>query len=396
MGLSRYDTNQYTNFINLNHDVSHLEENGKMEPIWALGLMSGTSLDGVDAAWLRTDGQQILDVGEGIMVPYPLPLKDKIRQILGQKEMTPEVGAVERELTLFHAQVVKQAAKQVSGQYSLDLVGFHGQTIFHAPPETRQIGDGELLAREIGIDVVYDFRTSDVEKGGQGAPLVPVFHQAIVERDDHVAVVNIGGVANITWSQKGQSLIACDPGPGGALLDDWVLRKTGQFYDVDGQLGAQGKVDETIVQQWMTHPYLAKPAPKSLDRGDFAKFLKDIESLSPKDGAATLTEFTARTIIHALTQMPEKPSKLYVTGGGRRNKYLMERLSHLAPCSVDAIEALNWNGDLLEAYAFAYLAVRVKAGFPTSFPTTTGVAYPVSGGRQAVANKSELRIYSRK
>jgi anhydro-N-acetylmuramic acid kinase len=197
------------------------------------------------------------------------------------------------------------------------------------------------------------------------------------------AILNVGGVANVTWIHTGQPLIACDPGPGVALLDDWVLRKTGQPFDKEGHLSAQGRADENIVQQWMMHPYFRKAAPKSLDRSDFVTLVKDIEGLSPKDGAATLVEFTARCIVHALTQMPTKPEKLYVTGGGRHNKQLMKRLESLAPCPVDTVEALKWDGDLLEAYAFAYLAVRVKAGLPTSFPTTTGVAHPVSGGKIA-------------
>lgn len=354
-----------------------------MEPIWSLGLMSGTSLDGIDAAWLRTDGHSIREIGEGFMVPYPPILREKIRQILGQKEWTSEIKNAERELTLFHAQVVKEAQRR----HPFELIGFHGQTLFHAPPKTWQIGDGELLAKEVGSEVIYDFRTTDVAQGGQGAPLVPIFHQAIVENEVPVVVLNVGGVANITWIQKNHPLIACDTGPGGALLDDWILRKTGQLCDIDGQLGAQGRADESIVQQWLIHPYFAKPAPKSLDRDDFARFVKDLEGLSPKDGAATLVEFTARAIVHALSQMPEKPQKLYVSGGGRRNRYLMERLALHAPCPVDAIEALNWDGDLLEAYAFAYLAVRVKAGLPTSFPTTTGVKEPVSGGRFAYTSQ---------
>ena len=360
-----------------------------MEPIWCLGLMSGTSLDGVDAAWLRTDGNTISDIGGGVMHPYPPTLRDKIRQILGKKDMNSEVKAVERELTLFHAQVVKEA-QQIQ---PVDLVGFHGQTIFHAPPITRQIGDGGLLAREIGIDVIYDFRTTDVARGGQGAPLVPIFHQAMVESETPVAVVNVGGVANITWIQKGQPLIACDTGPGGALLDDWVLQKLGQSYDKDGQLAAQGAVSEEIIEGWLMSPYFKKPPPKSLDRDEFLSFIADIDGLSPADGAATLVELTARCIVHALTQMPAMPKKMYVAGGGRRNQHLMQRLRVLAPCPVECVEVLNWDGDLLEAHAFAYLAARVKAGLPTSFPTTTGVSQPVSGGRQALPHDVNKLFY---
>lgn len=350
-----------------------------MEPLWSLGLMSGTSLDGVDAAWLLTDGQEIMEIGRGMTVPYPDVLREKIRAILGQRDLTEEVQAVAHELTLFHGEVVRQ----VQAIQAMDLIGFHGHTIFHSPPITRQIGNGELLAREVGAEVIYDFRSEDVANGGQGAPLVPIFHQAMVEEEYPVVVANIGGVANITWIQKGQPLIACDTGPGGALLDDWILQKTGQRYDTDGLLAAQGKVAKDIVERWLTHPYFAKSAPKSLDRNDFATHLKDMEGLSLEDGAATLVELTVRALINTLDQMPEKPHKIYIAGGGRRNQHFMHRLACLAPCSVDSVEALHWDGDLLEAYAFAYLAVRVKVGLPTSFPTTTGVAHPVSGGCQA-------------
>jgi len=365
-----------------------------MEPIWSLGLMSGTSLDGVDAAWLRTDGQKIEDVGEGFTTPYPPSLRENIRSIFGVKGITEKVRAVERALTLFHAEVVQQALKQIGNQYPIGLIGFHGQTIFHAPPKSCQLGDGKLLAQEAGIDVIHDFRTKDLVHGGQGAPLVPVFHQAIAGGNTPVAVVNIGGVANMTWIQEGQPPIACDTGPGGALLDDWILCKTGQLYDKDGQLGMQGKANEACVAQWLTHSYFAKPAPKSLDRDHFLAFLKDIKEFSPADGAATLAELTTRGIVDSLLSLPSMPKKMYVAGGGRRNRFLMQHLQSLAPCPVDTVEALGWDGDLLEAYAFAYLAVRVKAGLPTSFPTTTGVARPVSGGLWARTNSNTSVSFS--
>lgn len=361
-----------------------------MEPIWSLGLMSGTSLDGVDAAWLLTDGQRIQEVGKGITVPYPDHLRERMRAILGQRDLSEEVQTVEREMTLFHGEVVRQA----QAIQAIDLIGFHGHTIFHSPPETRQIGDGELLAQDVGVEVIYDFRAADVANGGQGAPLVPIFHQAMVEEEYPVVVANIGGVANITWIQKGQPLIACDTGPGGALLDDWVLQKSGQPYDTDGLLAAQGNVAEEIVERWLAHPYFAKPAPKSLDRNDFAAHIHDIETLSLADGAATLVELTTRAIMKTLDQLPLKPHKIYVAGGGRRNQHLMQRLARLAPCPVEAVEALHWDGDLLEAHAFAYLARRVKVGLPTSFPTTTGVAHPVSGGKRSVSFVSHLHTAS--
>lgn len=351
-----------------------------MEPLWALGLMSGTSLDGVDAAWLLTDGEKIWEKGQGMTVPYPAVFRENLRHVLGQTEPTKETQELERALTLFHADVVKQAQKN----HSFDLIGFHGQTVYHAPPHTWQLGDGKLLAQEVGIEVVYDFRSQDVAQGGQGAPLVPIFHQAMINRNDPVVIVNIGGVANLTWIHKGSPLIACDTGPGGALLDDWLLRKTGQSYDFEGQLAGQGIIDETIVYRWLRHPYFAQPAPKSLDRNDFLPVLDDVAFLSPADGAATLADLTVRAIVQTLPQMPAKPNALYVTGGGRHNRYLMQHLSLLAPCPVDPIEALQWNGDWVEAYAFAYLAARVKRRLPTSFPTTTGVKYPTCGGKHTM------------
>ena len=355
-----------------------------MEPIWSLGLMSGTSLDGVDVAWLQTDGNKITKIGEGMIIPYPSLMREKIRSILGQNVITPEIKSIEKELTLFQAEIVKKAQKI----QSFDVVGFHGQTIFHAPPQTWQIGDGKLLASEVGIDVVYDFRSQDMMEGGQGAPLVPIFHRALIETEAPIAIVNVGGVANITWMQKDRPLIACDTGPGGALLDDWTLKTTGKPYDENGLLSSQGVVNEVCVEEWLTHPYFAKSYPKSLDRNDFAHLLKNIEALTPADGAATLVELTARSVIHALTQMPALPQNLYVTGGGRRNLNLMQRLQALASYAVDRIEGLGWDGDLLEAYAFAYMAVRVRAGLPTSFPTTTGVKQPVSGGQLAAGIKN--------
>lgn len=352
-----------------------------MEPIWALGLMSGTSLDGVDAAWLRTDGDVIYEKGEGFMVPYPSDLRTKLRAILGESQPTAEIRNLEKEMTDFQGDVVKIAQKQKDFQ----LIGFHGQTIFHAPPHTWQIGDGVMLSEKGGVDVVYDFRTLDVKRGGQGAPLVPIFHQAILEqagliKEKAIAIANIGGVANITWIQKDHPLIACDTGPGGALLDDWLFKKIGKLFDKDGYISAQGNPQQDLVQKWLQNPYFTKPAPKSLDRDAFAKLFCDIEGLSVEDGAATLVEFTAQTLTHGLHQMPQKPVNLYVSGGGRLNQTLMRRLQILGSWEVLPIENLGWSGDLLEAYAFAYLAVRVKQGLPTSFPTTTGVSQPTCGG----------------
>jgi anhydro-N-acetylmuramic acid kinase len=348
-----------------------------MEPIWTLGLMSGTSFDGVDAACLLTNGHKIIKKGPGFMRPYPKILQKHIQQIMGQKEWTPEIQWVERELTLFQASI----AKELMLLQPCDLVGFHGQTIYHAPPKTWQLGDGDLLARELGIEVIYDFRSEDVSKGGQGAPLVPIFHHAIVQPVKKPCVVlNIGGVANITWINDGMPPFACDTGPGGALIDDWVRSKTGKSYDENGALSAAGTIHPEFLEEWFLDPFFKKLPPKSLDRSTFAKCLKDIQNLSAEDGAATLTEFTVQAIVRALDLMPSKHSELFVAGGGRHNTNMIERLGRALSGEVSDINDLGWDGDLLEAYAFAYLAARVKARLPTSYPTTTGVEHPVCGG----------------
>ena len=264
------------------------------------------------------------------------------------------------------------------------LLGFHGQTVLHEPEKGRtwQIGDGGLLARLTGIDTVSDFRSADVANGGQGAPFVPLYHQALAAAlpERPLAVLNLGGVGNVTWVGTGpEDLVAFDTGPGNALVDDWALRHTGRPVDEDGRLARSGRVDGPALAALMQHPYFDRPAPKSLDRDAFDA--APVAGLSPADGAATLVAFTAAAVARSRDILPAAPRRWLVTGGGRRNPAVMAALAEALGQPVAPVESVGWDGDVLEAQAFAYLAVRSLAGLPLSLPTTTGVARPTCGGR---------------
>ena len=349
-----------------------------MQPIWSLGLMSGTSADGIDAALVYTDGHQILDFGPTLSVPYSQEFQNRLKSCYGHSDYPPAIQLIAEELTHLHEGAVSLLLKQHHAPVS--LIGFHGQTIFHAPPRTRQIGNSALLALLTGIPVIGDFRLHDVEKGGQGAPLVPLFHQTLVQGlEPPTVVINIGGVSNLTYC--GDSLIGFDTGPGNGLIDDWVYHKTGAPYDDQGKLAAQGHVQDDVLKKWLTHPYFLRPYPKSLDRNDFMFTLQDIAFFSPADGAATLTAFTAQTLYYACCQLPVFPKSVFLCGGGRLNHFLVDYLQRLfLNCPVKKIEDLELRGDMIEAQAFAFLAVRSFYNLPYTFPLTTGAPYPLTGG----------------
>jgi anhydro-N-acetylmuramic acid kinase len=347
----------------------------------AIGLMSGTSLDGIDAALIETDGERHVQRLGFITIPYDDTFRAKLRQFFGLKPQDrAKVAAVERELTERHAEAVRQLLQQ-TGASKIDLVGFHGQTISHDPAAgyTIQIGDGALLAQMTGIPVVNDFRTADVAAGGHGAPLVPVYHRAIAAPLNlPVAILNIGGVANVTYIGVDGKMLAFDTGPGNALIDDWMLQKTGEKYDAAGRLATTGTVDEAVLQKLMAHDYFKKPAPKSLDRNAFHADV--YHHLSAENGAATLAAFTADAVGAALALLPQKPATWVVCGGGRLNKFIMRRLKSVTGAHVAQIDEMGINGDAVEAEAFAYLAVRSFLGLPISFPGTTGVKHDMVGG----------------
>ncbi|HEY3916146.1 MAG TPA: anhydro-N-acetylmuramic acid kinase [Stellaceae bacterium] len=344
----------------------------------AIGLMSGTSLDGIDVAFIESDGESRVTTGPWLTVPYEPALREALRATLGGKGPTDEVG---RRLTEAHAAAIRRLIER-HGIAGVELIGFHGHTILHEPAQRRtwQLGDGALLARLAGVDVVGDFRSADVAAGGEGAPFAPVYHAALsatLERP--LAVVNIGGVANVTWiGEAPGALLAFDTGPGNALIDDWVRARTGAAADYDGALAAAGKIDEAQVARFLQHPYFARQPPKSLDRDEFTAFALD--GLSTADGAATLAAITAAAIAKAQVHFPAPPRRYLMTGGGRHNPVLMQMLASRLALPVAPVEAVGWEGDAIEAQAFAYLALRARAGLPLSFPGTTGVPKPLTGG----------------
>jgi anhydro-N-acetylmuramic acid kinase len=347
-----------------------------------IGLMSGTSLDGVDAALLETDGVGLVRPGPALTHPFPPGLRDAIRALL---DRAPTLAAddrdlleTERALTIHHADAIRMLDE------AADMIGFHGQTILHRPDEKRtwQIGDAALLARSTGLPVAHDFRSADVAAGGQGAPFVPVYHAALASNlPKPLAVLNIGGVANVTFISADGALLAWDTGPGNALLDDFCARHIGEPIDRDGRLAAAGTACEATLAALLAHPFFAKPPPKSLDRQAFSDALQTVDTLTIADAAATLARFTARAAL--ATPWPAPPTRILVTGGGRHNPVIMKALRGEAPCPVDPVEAVGWDGDALEAQCFAFLAARVASGRPLSYPGTTGVAHPTPGGRIA-------------
>jgi anhydro-N-acetylmuramic acid kinase len=353
------------------------------DSLLALGLMSGTSCDGIDAALVETDGRTAITCGPWLTQPYDPEFQSRLRSVLGGRG---EVVDIERVLTERHAQVVQDllAARGMTAA-AVDVIGFHGQTILHEPERGRtwQIGDGALLARTTGIDVINDFRSQDVAAGGQGAPLVPLFHAALAAALPRpLAVLNVGGVANVTWIGEDSvdgDLLAFDTGPGNAMLNDWALRHTGRPLDVDGRLARSGRVDRGTLANLLTNAYFDRPAPKSLDRDAFDP--SPLDACSVADGAATLVAFTAAAVARAADLFPRPVGRWLVTGGGRHNPAIMAALAGCLRQPVEPVEAVGWDGDALEAQAFAYFAVRSLRGLPLSLPSTTGVERPMPGGR---------------
>jgi len=370
-----------------------------MNPIWAVGLMTGTVLDGnIDVALLRTDGESIEQFGPFELVPYPAAIRATLEQTLAEARRwnfegpEPAIFAeAERLLTTAQAEAVRQVVEGHGMRLGdIGIVGFHGQSVLHRAPQpgrlgaTRQLGDGALMHRLLGVPVAYDFRSADVRAGGQGAPLAAIYHQALLRglgATGDSAVLNLGGVANITWWDGADRLIAFDTGPASAPLNDWVKSHGLGDMDRDGALAFKGTVDEARLAKLLQHPYLAAPPPKSLDRFDFPAAMAD--GLGVEDGAATLTAFTAAAVGKGLDLLPRRPKRLVVCGGGRRNPAIMAMLAARAGVEAVPAEAVGWRGDAIEAECFAFLAVRVQRGLPISFPTTTGVAAPMTGGRLA-------------
>ena len=368
---------------------------------WSVGLMTGTVLDGnIDIALVRTDGETIAELGPWTLAEYAgdtqallsEALQTALRWQFGGPE--PAVFALaEAALTRAQSQAVLDfLAEQRIDTDEVGVIGFHGQTVLHRAPRpgqignTRQLGDGALMAKLTGIDVVYDFRTADVRAGGQGAPLSASYHAALLRRlgaAGDVAVLNLGGVANITAVAPDGGLSAFDTGPANAPVNDWVQRATGDRMDRDGRRARSGRVDEARLSQLLAHPYLSAAFPKSLDRFDFPASMAD--GLTLEDGAATLTAFTAACVGRGLDLLPQRPARLVVCGGGRKNPAMLQALRERAGVEVLCAEEVGLRGDAAEAECFAFLAVRAVRGLPISFPGTTGVGAPLTGGTVARA-----------
>jgi anhydro-N-acetylmuramic acid kinase len=363
----------------------------------AIGLMSGTSYDGVDVALINTDGEDIGRLGPTGYRPHGEEERALLRRAIacatnlgGRTDRPGILAEAEALVTSVHAEAV-EAFLAANGMAARDIavVGFHGQTVAHQPERglTVQLGDGRALAARLGIPVVYDFRAADVAAGGQGAPVVPIFHRAMVrmiDRPHPVGVLNIGGVTNVTFIDGEAGLIACDTGPGNALIDDFLRLRIGYPQDSDGQAAAAGHADEAAVERVLAHPFFARPPPKSLDRNAFRRWVADEGNLAAKsteDGAATLTAITAAAVARAVSVLPRRPASWIVAGGGTRNATLMAMLAErLAPVRIETADAVGWSADALEAQAFAYLAVRSLRGLPITFPATTGAPRPLTGG----------------
>ncbi|MGB0438781.1 MAG: anhydro-N-acetylmuramic acid kinase [Paracoccaceae bacterium] len=359
---------------------------------WVAGTMSGTSLDGVDAAMVHTDGVSIGAFGPTHYRPYTATERTTLAAALG---LWP--GADARISAA--AGVVHAAHRAVIQGWTPDLVGFHGQTLAHDPGagRTHQLGDGTVLARDLGVPVAWDFRSADVAAGGQGAPLAPFFHHACarwVGTQAPVVIVNLGGVGNLTWVDPTQdspdhpdALLAFDTGPANAPINDLVQTRTGKEYDADGALALQGTPDAAWVRRMLEHPYFFVPPPKSLDRNSFAGMM-DVSTMTLPDAAASLVAVAVGAVARGLAWVPSPPQEVWITGGGRRNKAMMLALQAACSVPVRAIEEVGLNGDMLEAQAFAYLAQRVRRGLTLSAPTTTGCPVPCLGGRVSLPPES--------
>lgn len=354
-------------------------------PIWALGAMSGTSLDGVDAAMLLSDGETISGFGETAYRPYSDTERAVIRAAFGK--WPGEAGVSQA------CECVEDAHAKVLAQFrDVDLVGFHGQTLAHDPGNlgTHQVGNGQILAEFLNVPVVSDFRSADVAMGGQGAPLAPFYHFALAKwigAETPLIFLNLGGVGNLTWvdpsfvrPEDPGALLAFDTGPANAPMNDFMMTRLGQNFDENGALAASGQADQGIVSNFLKHAYFYKIPPKSLDRDAFADLEKSVENLSNADGAATLLACSIAAIARGIEHCPTQPTKMLVCGGGRHNHAMMAGLKTAIGCCVEPVESVGLNGDMLEAQAFAYLSVRVVRGLPTSTTGTTGVMAAIGGG----------------
>ena len=380
-----------------------------MKTQWFVGLMTGTVLDGqIDVALLKTDGEKVAEFGPYELVPYREEIVTTLQKCVDIARTwnfngpDPDIfSRAERVLTLAQADAVRQIVEKANLEpHNITAVGFHGQTVLHRAPnlsrrgETRQLGDGQMMADHLGISVVYDFRRADVEAGGHGAPLCASYHGALLDRigaSEDTAILNLGGVANFSWKSAHGHIIAFDTGPANAPINDWVKSFGLGDMDRDGAFAASGTVDETRLQQLIQHPYLRMPFPKSLDRFDFAADMAEGNTL--ENGAALLTAFSATAIASGLNLLPTKPRRLIISGGGRKNHTLVREIGQRAEVETINADSYGWRGDSIEAECFAFLAARRVRNLPFSFPGTTGVPKPMTGGKLAKPSVQKYKNY---
>ncbi|MBP5857027.1 anhydro-N-acetylmuramic acid kinase [Marivibrio halodurans] len=370
-----------------------------MKTLNAIGLMSGTSFDGIDVALIETDGDRLVRPRAAIARPYPDDARAALRHCLNATERSAALDAVERTVTVAQCAAVEALLEEAGvSAAAIDVVGFHGQTITHVPPRdgkagwTWQLGDGQTMADRLGIPTVFDFRAADMAGGGEGAPLAPVYHRALAAAwaEFPAAFLNIGGVSNLTYLAGAEAVpIGFDTGPGNAPIDDLVAARLRLAMDAGGRIAAAGRVDPAALDRLMADPYFARPYPKSLDRNAFD--LSPVEALGTEDAAATLVAFLVEGVARGADLLPTHPARWFVTGGGRRNPAIMAALADRLGVPVEPVEATGADGDVLEAEAFAYMAVRHLKGWPTSYPEMTGTAAPCVGGRLARPSAATVR-----
>lgn len=343
-----------------------------------IGLMSGTSVDGVDASFIETNGDDYFKPIANLYLPYSQEFQIKLKKVMNDKR---DWFDLEIELTKYHANCVNALLVQNKiDKTKVTAIGFSGQTIYHNPKQgvTWQIGNPHLLAKLTNIDVISDFRRRDVAFGGNGAPLIPVFHQCLMHtQQSPVAMLNIGGVANITYIHDNE-IIAFDTGPGNSLINDAMIKHYNKLYDHEGLTAKLGKINRKIIQQILNHPFFNQLPPKSLDRNDFMHVAELVSNLTKEDSIATLTELTVSSITAGIALLPKVPLKVYLCGGGTHNKTILESLqNHL---NIHNIDELGCNPDFIESQGFAYLAARFLRKLPSSFSSTTGVTKPTIAG----------------
>ena len=362
--------------------------------ITAIGAMSGTSCDGIDLSIVKSNGEDSLNLIEDYFFPYEKKtklkirkLKEKIEKVIDLEINKNEIAALEKEITFLHCKAINLfLAKVKINKSEIDLVGLHGHTIFHSflNKKTKQLGDGKALSKLTGLNIVYDFRKNDLKNGGQGAPLVPIFHKLLQKKlklEVPVVFVNIGGISNLTYLDKTDEIISFDSGPGNFLIDKLLQLKSNNKiqFDKNGEIALKGRVDRNILDSYLGDPYYDSQPPKSLDVNDFS--LSPVRGLRVEDSIATLSEFTVLTITNSLYFFPNKPRKIILCGGGRKNKYIFERIKQISRISTLNIDEYNINGDFIESQAFAYLAIRSFFKKPITFNMTTGTSKPTTCGK---------------